>query len=76
MGEDEKRLFFFLLIALSIRGIQQQSTCDISMFEDVEEDLLEFSPYPPNTTINDRLNKKCSCEVGSQVDMIDLLECF
>ena len=38
------------------------------MFEDAEEDLLQFSPYPPNTTINDRLNKKCSCEVGTQVD--------
>ena len=45
----------------------QQSTCDVSMFEDVEEDLLEFSPYPANVTINDRLNKKCSCEVGTQV---------
>ena len=48
------------------------------MFEDAEEDLLEFSPYPPNTTINDRLNKKCSCEVGTQVDLqtFNLLECF
>ena len=51
----------------TIRGTQQQSTCDVSMFEDVEEDLLEFSPYPANVTINDRLNKKCSCEVGTQV---------
>ena len=24
---------------------------------------------PTNTTINDRLNKKCSCEVGTQVDL-------
>ena len=46
------------------------------MFEDVEEDLLEFSPYPPNTTINDRLNKKCSCEVGTQVNLFSLLETF
>ena len=54
-------------LILSTRGTQQQSTCDTAMFEDVEEDLLEFPPYPPNTTINDRLNKKCSCEVGTQV---------
>ena len=46
------------------------------MFEDVEEDLLKFSPYPPNTTINDRLNKKCSCEIGSQVNLFNLLKTF
>ena len=69
MGEHEISLERFYSSILSARGTQQQSTCDISMFEDAEEDLLEFPPYPPNTTINDRLNKKCSCEVGTQVDL-------
>ena len=68
-NELETYLFGEILLKplICLRGTQQQSTCDISMFEDAEEDFLKFSPYPPNITLNDRLNKKCSCEVGTQV---------